>query len=340
MGIHVQVIPFVREPSPLADIKALRALHSLFRERRYHIVHSHTPKAGLLAPVAARLARTRVVVHTVHGLLFHSRSRVPEAVLGAACEFWTAGFAQRLLSQSREDIDVMRRVHLKAANRVAYIGNGIDVRRFCPASSDDVRQRVRAQLRIAPHEVVVGMVGRLVREKGFLEYATAMRQLMAEQRQARALIVGPIDPGQSDGLDPPHLLDQLDPRRAIVLGHRDDLPEIYAAMDIFALPSYREGVPRTLMEASAMALPVVATDIRGCREVVDPGITGLLCPPREVGPLQQAISTLVAAPELRLQMGAAGRKRIETYFDANMVLDRLAAYYRDLVHREKLEDIA
>ena len=89
-----------------------------------------------------------------------------------------------------------------------------------------------------------------------------------------------------------------------------------------------------------MALPVVASDIRGCREVVDAGVTGLLCAPREVGPLQDAISTLVAAPELRAQMGAAGRQRMVANFDANMVLDRLATYYRDLVHREKLEEIA
>lgn len=329
-GIRVRTIPFVREPSPAEDLVALRALQKLFRERRYDIVHSHTPKAGLLAPVAARLAGTPTIIHTVHGLLFHDRSRPSERLLGAACEFWTARFAHRLLSQSREDIDVMRRLHMKRSSRVEYIGNGIDITRFRPPEDARVRARTRAELGILPDQVVVGMVGRLVREKGFVEFASAMQQVMRQHAEARVLIVGPIDEGQSDGLSPRELLAQLDPSRTTCLGHRDDLPELYAAMNIFALPSYREGVPRTLMEASSMGLPVVASNIRGCREVVRASESGLLCEPRDVPSLVDALTRLVADPKLRARFGAAGTRHIAEHFDSRVVLDRLARYYQRL----------
>lgn len=330
-GIKVQRIPFAREPSPLADLRALRALWDLFRSRRYHVVHSHTPKAGLLAPVAARLAGTPVVLHTIHGLLFHDQSLWKQKVLGGACELWTAGWSHRLLSQSREDIGVVTRHHLKAAHLIEHIGNGIDVQRFHPNVAAEARQRVRAEMGIAPGDVVIGMVGRLVREKGFVEFAQAMRQVMTSHPTARALIVGPADKGQSDGLTRDSLDAILKSDRTIWLGQRDDLPQVFSAMDVFALPSYREGIPRTLMEASAMGLPGIATNIRGCREVLQDGVTGLLVEPRQVNPLSVAIGTLVDDPAWRARMGQAARAHIVAEFDASVVLDRLAAYYRRTV---------
>lgn len=331
MGIAVRRIPFVRELSAAADLRTLRALWSLFRSRRYHVVHSHTPKAGLLAPVAAQLARTPVVLHTVHGLLFHDRSLARDKLLGGACELWTAKFSDRLLSQSREDIDVIARLHLKRADRVEHIGNGIDIRRFHPDVATTTRAHARSQLGIAAGDVVVGMVGRLVREKGFVEFFEAMRQAMADRPFVRTLIVGPDDPGQSDGLKRDDFGSTLDPQRTIWLGHRNDLPEIYSAMDVFVLPSYREGIPRTLMEASAMGLPVVASNIRGCREVARDGVTGILVEPRQVPTLHRAIVHLADDPDLRIKMGKAGREQIVAEFDASIVLDRLAAYYRRTV---------
>lgn len=336
LGIRVVQIPFVREPSPVADLKTTRALWSLFKSKRYDIVHSHTPKAGLLSPVAGRLARTPVVLHTVHGLLFHDKSRPMEKALGAVCEFWTAGFAHRLLSQSREDIQVAARVHLKAAERIDYIGNGIDIQRFNPGVAVGARDRLRAELGAGHDDVVVGMVGRMVREKGFLEFFEAMRQVMDVRPNVRMLLIGPTEKDQSDGLDPVALTSNLDPARTAWLGHRSDIPELYGAMDVFALPSYREGVPRALMEASASGLPVVATNIRGCREVVKDGETGILIEPRQVPPLRNAILRLVDDSALRTRMGQAGRAHIVKEFDAELVLDRLAAYYRNLVNTHRL----
>jgi glycosyltransferase involved in cell wall biosynthesis len=252
------------------------------------------------------------------------------------CEFWTARFAHRLLSQSREDIQVAARVHLKSAELIDYIGNGIDIKRFHPGVAVGARERLRAELGIRSGEVVVGMVGRLVREKGFLEFFEAMREVMAIRPNVRTLIIGPTEKDQSDGLDPVALASTLDPSRTAWLGHRNDIPELYSAMDVFALPSYREGVPRVLMEASAMGLPVVASNIRGCREVLKDGETGILIEPRQVQPLRTAILRLVDDGTLRAAMGRAGRAHIEKEFDAELVLDRLAAYYRRTVNNERL----
>lgn len=330
-GMVVRTVPLAREPAPRLDARSLAALRQLFATRAYDVVHSHTPKAGLLAPLAARLAGTRVILHTIHGLLFHDRSPLLARVLGFGCELWTARLAHRLLSQTREDIEVARRYRLCRPDRIEYIGNGIDVRRFSRAAVPGARAAVRAALGFADGDVVVGVVGRLVDEKGFREFARALEILLPAHPRLRGLLVAPHDAGQSDALDPDRLLAAVDRSRVVHLGHRDDMPEIYAAMDVFALPSYREGLPRTVMEAAAMGLPVVASDIRGCREVVRDGKTGLLVAPRDAAALAAALGSLIDDPERRRSMGEAGSRHVRAEFDAAAVRDRLVDYYRRIV---------
>jgi glycosyltransferase involved in cell wall biosynthesis len=154
---------------------------------------------------------------------------------------------------------------------------------------------------------------------------------MAARQNVQMLLVAPTDAGQSDGINPDRLLGKFDRSRVLHLGYRSDLPELYSAMDVFALPSYREGIPRTVLEASAMELPVVASDIRGCREAVVDGLTGLLVEPRDPRSLAAAISSLVDDAEERKRMGKAGRQHVITEFDADLVLDRLSDYYRRVV---------
>jgi len=192
---------------------------------------------------------------------------------------------------------------------------------------------VQDELGISRQDVVVGMVGRLVREKGFVEFFRAMSRIMERRGNVRSLVVGAPDPGQSDGITQEVAISELSSPRAIWLGRRSDLPELYSAMDIFALPSYREGIPRTVMEASAMELPVVTSNIRGCREVVTDGVTGFLVEPREVLALSRAIEHLVDSEAMRAQFGQAGRRHVTAQFDARVVLDRLTSYYRSVTGR-------
>jgi glycosyltransferase involved in cell wall biosynthesis len=191
------------------------------------------------------------------------------------------------------------------------------------------RAAVRREIGADDDQLVVGTVGRLVREKGYPEIIEACRRL-----GSRALFVGvgPTDPEKADSLS----ARELEEARAAglrLLGMREDLDAIYAALDIFVLASHREGFPRAAMEAAAMGLPIVATDIRGCREVVDPGASGVLVPPGDVDALTDAIECLLTSRETRHAMGRAARSIALERFDEQRVVGQVMATYHALLAR-------
>jgi glycosyltransferase involved in cell wall biosynthesis len=325
-GVCVEVIDIRRELSPLADLRALAQLYRLFRFHHFDVVHTHTPKAGLLGPVAARLAGVPVVVHTIHGLLFHDRMPRWKRCLFWLPEKWTAIFSHYLLSQSREDVDVAVRTHLCSRDKISYIGNGIDLTHFS-AKSNGERIRRRCQLGLTEDDFVIGSVGRLVYEKGFAELFAAADRLSSDPDPIKFLVVGPEEKNQNDAIDS-GLMQELK-RRGVIrfLGWRDDVVSWYPAMDLFVLPSHREGIPRACMEASAMQRPVIASDIRGCREVIEHGRTGLLVTMGDSVALAAAIRELRRDPLRRQQMGTEGRRHIAEQFDSRLVLQRLCNFY-------------
>ena len=328
-GVTVQTVPMMREISSLSDFNSMRALARFFRQQKFDVVHTHTPKAGLIGPIAARLARIPRVVHTVHGLLFHDRmGRLPQTI------FWipeklTATFCDRLLSQSREDVERAVRTRLCARNKIAYLGNGIDVARFAPQATYDRTVKLR-EVGLQATDFVVGSVGRLVKEKGFMELFAAAETLNSRCPQIKFVVIGPRETDQNDALAAGYL-DDLQ-RRGVVrfVNWCDDMRPWYAAMDIFALPSYREGIPRACMEAAAMMRPIVASDIRGCREVVLNGDTGLLVPPRDVPRLVSAIERLREDHNWAARMGEQARQHIVKNFNIKDVCRRLCEFYAQL----------
>ena len=176
------------------------------------------------------------------------------------------------------------------------------------------------------------MVGRLVWEKGYREVFAAATRLRARAPSARVVVVGPVDPEKRDALDRGRR--RRGPRAGVTfLGMRDDVEDLYAGMDLYVLASHREGFPRSAMEAAAMGLPVVATDIRGCRQVVDDGTTGRLVPVRDAGALTDAIADLVADPDARRAMGTAARRKARREFDQRRVIDLTLEVYSALLHR-------
>lgn len=334
-GLQVFTVPMRREVSLADDLRALKALIRLFRQERFDVVHTHTPKAGLLGPLAARLVRAPHVVHTVHGLLFHDRMPLFRRLPFILAEAATGRFVDHLLFQSREDMTVATRWRIASPTRIHYQGNGIDVHRFDPARIPAERRlALRREWGFPADAFVIGMVGRLVREKGYEEFFAAADALSPRWPHVRFLVVGPVESDQRDTLNieaecPPTLRPRLH-----WLGMRLDMPELYSTMDVFVLPSYREGIPRALMEASAMGLPVVASDIRGCREVVVAGQTGLLVPPRDPVALAVAIEAVIKHPTEAKAMGQAGRAHILAHFDEAQVVDRLITFYRNVLGAE------
>jgi glycosyltransferase involved in cell wall biosynthesis len=325
-GLPVVTIPMRRTPAA-SDLLALSALYRTFKAHRFDVVHTHTPKAGLLGPIAARMAHVSVVMHTAHGLMFHDRMSHAAQVLYWLPEKITATCSHRLLLQSREDVNRAVASRLCPADRITWIGNGIDLTRF---SRTSVHGAVRCEFGLSENDFVVGCVGRLIRGKGIEELITAAHRLSEYCSNIKFLLVG-FDEQEHPQQVAVNRFDALVRSGTMVFaGARMDIPRCYAAMDLLVHPSHREGIPRVCLEAAAMQLPVIASDIRGCREVVVHGETGLLIPVQDSSALAQAIHTMRLNPGLGRAMGMAGRQHVAANFDARMVLERVGKVYQSI----------
>jgi glycosyltransferase involved in cell wall biosynthesis len=330
---HVPLAHATRAMAPAEDARALAELVGLFRRIRPAIVHTHTPKPGIYGRLAARLARVPVVVNTVHGLYALPEDPWPKRAVVYGLERLAATCSDAELLVSPEDLTTLRRLRVPA-DRLTVIGNGVDLERFDPRT---VTPRDRAAARrelgaTGDDDVVVGLVGRLVREKGYPEVFEAAARLRPLWPELRIAVVGPEEPNKADGLT---AADRQAAEQAGVrfLGARDDVVRLYAGMDIHVLASHREGFPLSPMEAAAMGIPVVATDIRGCREAVVDGVTGLLVPPRDPGALAGAIARLAYDPDERRRLGRAARRRAQDAFDHRRSIDLVLATYERLLAR-------
>lgn len=334
-GVRHIAVPMTRATDPLADLKAFLRLVRIMRRERFDIVHTHTPKAALLAQYAAWLAQVPIRMHTIHGLYFPGHMNPRRRWLYVLLERITMFPSRYNLSQNPEDVPVAIREGISRAERIEIIGNGIDLTAFDPARQlAERRAATRAALGLSADHLVVGMVARFVGEKGCRELLAAARTIAAELPNVRFFIAGPIEPWKRDALQP-ELIDEMGLRGTVsLLGHRADVPDLYAIMDVLALPSHREGFPRAPMEAAAMGVPSVVTDIRGCRQVVDDGVTGLLVPVKDSAALGAALLSLLRDPERRWAMGDAARRKAIREFDELAVFDRVVnAYGRLLAER-------
>jgi glycosyltransferase involved in cell wall biosynthesis len=329
-GIRHIAAPLTRRFAPAADFRALAALVKILRRERFDIVHTHTPKGGLLGQYAALFARTPIRVHTIHGLYFPGHMK-PE-------HRWRYAFLERTimrpshlnLSQSVEDVETARREKLCRGDRVELLATGIDVEHFTPDESGELRRRTRATLGFSDDDLVIGMVARLVREKGYVEMLHAAKTIAEREPRARFLFIGGDDSVKSDALDAATLAAAGLEDRLRLLGHRDDMRALYAAMDVFALPSHREGLPRAPMEAASMCLPAVVTDVRGCRQTVEDGKTGLIVPVRDAQALAGALLELLGDPRARSCYGANARRKALAEFDERVAFQHVIDAYERL----------
>ncbi|HEY7514757.1 MAG TPA: glycosyltransferase, partial [Vicinamibacteria bacterium] len=336
-GIRHEAVPMTRRLTPFADAISLLRLYHLMRRRRFTLVHAHTPKPGLLAQVAARLAGVPVVVNTIHGFYFHDRMPDRRRRFYVALEKIAARCSDLILSQNEEDVETAVREGIAPRERLRVLGNGIDLRRFDPARlGTDARRAAREALGLPPDAPIVGFVGRLVAEKGVPELLEAARTVVERFPEARFLLVGSLDGEKADAVTPDLARERGLGGACIFTGLRQDMPELYAAMDVFVLPSHREGFPRAPMEASAMKVPCVVTDVRGCRQAVTEGRNGLLVPVGDVRALADAIVRLLADPALARRLGEEGRRRALLEFDERRVAARVLSEYERLLEEKGL----
>jgi glycosyltransferase involved in cell wall biosynthesis len=313
---HVPLDASTRSVDLGADVAAARQLWKILRVEQPDVLHTHNPKPGVYGRIVGRLARVPLIVNTVHGLYATADDPLPRRAVVYAAEGVAGRFSHVELYQNPEDLLVARRLRLTNPARARLLGNGVDLARFLPEHvSASERAAIRGDLGFDDAEIVVGIVGRLVAEKGYGELIEAVRRAGPP---LRLLAIGPEDPAKPDSLAPA-LVERARADGAVFLGHRDDVDRLYAAMDVFALPSHREGFPRAAMEAAAMALPIVASDVRGCRQVVDDGATGYLVRPGDAAALAAALERLRDAT-LRRTLGEAGHRKATTEFDEREVV--------------------
>jgi glycosyltransferase involved in cell wall biosynthesis len=237
-----------------------------------------------------------------------------------------------ILSQNSEDIYTAIALGICTSDKIKYLGNGIDVTRFDRARFDDeVLAHKRLELGLPADSPVVGFVGRLVAEKGLLDLLRAAQTIRERLPEVRFLFIGPLDDEKPDAFKPEMAREYGVADACIFTGIRQDMPELYAVMDVFVLPSHREGFPRSLMEASVMRVPCVATNIRGCREAVLPGRNGTLVPPHDVPALAYAIIELLSNRDKACRLGEEGRRLALERFDEKLVFDKVKAEYLRLL---------
>jgi glycosyltransferase involved in cell wall biosynthesis len=333
-GYVIHEIPIDRRIAPGPNSKSVLGLGRLMRAEKYDLVHTHAPVASVLGRVAAKLAGVERILYTAHGFYFHEHMPRQKYALYHGIEKSVAQITDRILVQSQEDYDTAVTTGLGSAEKIRYLGNGIDLTRFDPASKTaDGQARLRRELGVPEGHPTLGITGRITEEKGFGELVEALSLLHRDFPEAHLIVIGgqlstERDEFQNKLVD--FIGDQGLESHVTFAGFRSDVPDLLGLLDLFVLPSYREGLPRSVLEAMAMELPVVATNIRGCREAVVDQVTGLLVPTKNAEALATAAGRILADPELAGRFGAAGRARVVSTFDERFVFARLEKYYREL----------
>lgn len=310
-----------RSLDPLAEAAAVVRLARLYRRERFDCVHHFTIKPVLYGTLAARLARVSRVIDTFTGLGFlFSEAGVARLLRAGVLPLlrWALHRPAVLtVFQNAEDRDRFVGAGLVPARRTRVIaGSGVDVARFAPGPPAD-------------GVPVALLAARLLWDKGVAEFVDAARRLRASGTEARYWVAGEADPGNPKSIAVEQLKRWVEEGPVEFLGHRADMPELLRQVHVAVLPSYHEGVPKFLLEAAAAGLPLVGSDIPGCRAVIEPEANGLLVPPRDPEALAAALGRLLRDSSLRRAMGAAARATAVERFDERLIVGQYEALYRE-----------
>lgn len=337
-NVRYELIPIERRIAPLADLRSLVALWRCFRRARFDLVHSTTPKAGLLTAIAGALAGVPVRLHTFTGQAWKDR-RGPVRWITKTCDRLIVALNTRCYADSASQRDFLLEHGIGGAGDIAVLGpgslSGVDLEKF-DVRLRDRRAELRRSLDIPAAARVIAFLGRVTRDKGIVELVTAFEALRRQRpdEDLRLLIVGPME-ARLDPL-PPGVLETISRDPAIRLeGYLPEPEKQLAVCDVFCLPSYREGFGNSVIEAAAMGVPTVASRIPGPMDSIIDGETGLLVPPRDAPALEAALARLLDDDALRERLGAAARERAVNVFGAGRINALLLAEYDALAARRR-----
>lgn len=313
-----------RSLNPLRELALVSSIAKMYRAERPDIAHHVSLKPVLYGSIAARLARVPSVVNAFTGLGYafiarDAKGLAVRALLIRLLRFALAGLRAKTILQNDDDAATLLKAGLvKPADLVLIRGSGVDLKAFQPSVPP-------------PGVPVVVLPARLLWDKGVGEFVDAARRLKAVGVRARFALVGDSDLENHSAV-PPGTLAAWKAEGVVELwGRREDMAAVFAACHLVCLPSYREGMPKTLLEAAASARACVTTDVPGCRDAVGDGLTGLLVPVRDSAALAKALRRLIEDPELRARMGEHGRRLAEERFSQEKVASETLALYRELL---------
>jgi glycosyltransferase involved in cell wall biosynthesis len=321
----VRLLPWLGHPiNPVKDGVAVMRLASMFEG--VDLLHTHSSKAGILGRAAARLAGVRAVVHTVHGWSFNDAQPAAMRRFYVESERLAARVTDRIVCVSQFDRTRGLELGIGHASQYRVLRSGIDPSLYGPPPG--AREKLRAAFGVRPDDVLVGSIANFKPQKGPLDFVEAARRAAAADPRLRFIVAG-------DGELRSEVARAVDAAGMSasfhLLGWREDVPELLAAMDIFLLTSLFEGLPRSVLQAMAASVPVVVTDTGGVTEVVRNGETGVLVPPSNPGAAAEALVVLARDPERRRRMAEAARSRLGDEFDIRRMVVELEALYEEIL---------
>jgi capsular polysaccharide biosynthesis glycosyltransferase capM len=336
-GIAVEAITMSRKITPFQDLKSLWEMWNFLRKEKPQIVHTHTPKAGIIGMLAARLAGVPHRLHTVAGLPLMEATGTKRKILNFV-EKLTYSSATRVYPNSKGLYDFILQNNFTQSNKLKIIANGssngIDTAFFSPDQVTEIeRVTLREKLSIQPDDFVFVFVGRIVSDKGINELIKAFSELQTVENKLtgiKLLLVG----GLENDLDPlnPETLAEINQNKDIIsVGFQQDVRSFFAIADALVFPSYREGFPNVVMQAGAMGLPSIVSDINGCNEIIIEGENGLIIPSKNVEKLKEKMLTLAKDKNLYTKLKGNSRRMIENRYEQSVVWNALLEEYEGLL---------
>lgn len=326
-GYKIKTIEIPRRISIIPYFISLIKIYHFIKKEKFDIVHVHTPIACVLGRIAAKIAGVPLIIYTAHGFYFHDGlAKWKREFLISIEKIMVKFFTDLIFTQSKEDLETAINKKIIAKNKIFYIGNGVDINKFNMSDSNSNWLKERKEFGIDSKAKVICFIGRIVREKGIVDLIYAFKNILNDLPEAILLIIGDDranerDLKAKDEVD--FLINKFNIKENVIFaGYRNDIRDLLAMANVFVLPSYREGMPRSIIEAMAMSKAVVATNIRGCREEVVNNKTGFLVPVGEPRKLANALLKILKDEKLASNMGQNGRKRVEAKFNEEIVLEK------------------
>ena len=339
-GIEVIAIDMSRQITPIKDMKSLWSTYKLLKKEKPNIVHTHTPKAGIVGMLAAKLAGVPHRLHTVAGLPLMEATGTKRKVLDFV-ERLTYSSATMVYPNSKGLYEFILQNNYTDQDKLKVIGNGssngIDTTFFSPEQiSDTQKELLKKELNIEDTDFVFVFVGRLVGDKGINELITAFSQISKEAEpphRSKLLLVGPLEQ-ELDPLHPDTLKEIENNQDIISVGFQKDVRPYFAIADVLTFPSYREGFPNVVMQAGAMELPSIVSNINGCNEIIIEDQNGVIVPVKNDNKLKEAMEKMISDKDYYQHLKKNARSMIQSRYEQSVVWNALLNEYKTLIEKK------